>query len=249
MRVQHGPELDHATLAERIRDHGRETQLFLNSVLVSVAVANAAYVFALLLGSGIMPMLWLPFIPQPSFGFVLIHILRHLESTSLLIVSLPDWRDGVLPLLQAMAVFLMFSMLIPGHSTMPLLNDWYAVVATHAFIGGFWIRSLAARIKKTRYDSAVRDAVEAHLKSMRGLPLLRRLQAAASGCAIWLTIRWWALPEHPEFLRFQGLLGLVALAMSIGVLALIERQRQGFAILVSDSRTADSGPRAPRSTP
>jgi len=27
--------------------------------------------------------------------------------------------------------------------------------------------------------------------------------------AIWLTIRWWCFPEHPEFLRFQGLLGLV----------------------------------------
>jgi hypothetical protein len=55
-------QLDADTLAARIRDHGRETQLFLNSVLVSVEVANAAYVFALLLSSGITPMLWLPFI-------------------------------------------------------------------------------------------------------------------------------------------------------------------------------------------
>ncbi len=36
-------ELDLRVLTERIRDHGRETQLFLNSVLVTVAVANAAY--------------------------------------------------------------------------------------------------------------------------------------------------------------------------------------------------------------
>ena len=245
MRAQHRPELDHATLAARIRDHGRETQLFLNSVLVSVAVANAAYVFALLLGSGITPMLWLPFI-LASFGFVLITF-SGTSSTSLLIVSLPDWRDGVLPLLQAMAVFLMFSTLIPAHSTMPLLSDWYAVVAAHAFIGGFWIRSLAARIKETRYDPAVRDAVEGHLKSMRG----SAIAAASSGSfwlAIWLTIRLWVLPEHPEFLRLQGLLGLVALAISIGVLALIERQRQGFAILVSDSQTTPSGPRPPRSS-
>ena len=245
MHAQHRPELDHATLAARIRDHGRETQLFLNSVLVSVAVANAAYVFALLLGSGITPMLWLPFI-LASFGFVLITF-SGTSSTSLLIVSLPDWRDGVLPLLQAMAVFLMFSMLIPAHSTMPLLSDWYAVVAAHAFIGGFWIRSLAARIKETRYDPAVRDAVGAHLKSMRG----SAIAAASSGSfwlAIWLTIRWWVLPEHPEFLRLQGLLGLVALAISIGVLALIERQRQGFGILVSGSRTAHSGLRPPSST-
>ena len=44
-------------------------------------------------------------------------------------------------------------------------------------------------------------------------------------------IRWWVLPEHPEFLRFQRILGLVALVISIGVLELIERQRQGFATL------------------
>ena len=143
MLAQHRPELDRDTLAARIRDFGRETQLFLNSVLVSVAIANAAYVFALLLGSGISPMLWLPFM-LASFGFVLITF-SGTSSTSLLIVSLPDWRDGVLPLLQAMTVFLMFSMLMPVHSTMPLLIDWYAVVAAHAIIGRFWIRSLAAR--------------------------------------------------------------------------------------------------------
>jgi len=162
-------QLDADTLAARIRDHGRETQLFLNSVLVSVAVANAAYVFALLLGSGITPMLWLPFM-LASFGFVLVTF-SGTSNTSLMVVSLPDWRDGVLPLLQAMTVFLMFSMLMPAHSTMPLLSDWYAVVAAHAFIGGFWIRSLAARIRETRYDAAVRDAVEAHLKSMHGSAL------------------------------------------------------------------------------
>src|SRR5437660_1040397 len=111
MPASRRPELDVATLASRIRDHGRETQLFLSSVLVSVAVANAAYVFALLLGSGITPM-------------------------------------------------------------------------------------------------------------------------------VWLAIRWWVVPEHPEFLRFQGILGLIALAISILVLALIERDRQKFAALVSDSQAS-----------
>jgi len=163
-------DLNSTTLpwAARIRDHGRETQLFLNSVLVSVAVANAAYVFALLLGSGITPTLVAAIYPgqlwlRPD------HILRHLEHQPADRVAARIWRDGR-PSIAAgrWRVFLMFSTLIPAHSTMPLLSDWYAVVAAHAFIGGFWIRSLAARIKETRYDPIVRDAVEGHLKSMRG---------------------------------------------------------------------------------
>jgi hypothetical protein len=231
MPVQRTPELDGATLAARIRDHGRETQLFLSSVLVSVAVANAAYVFALLLGSGITPMLWLPFM-LASFGFVLITF-SGTSNTSLLIVSLPDWRDGILPLLQAMTVFLMFSMLIPAHSTMPLLSDWYAVVTAHAIIGGFWIRSLAARIDGTRYEPAIRDAVDTHQKSMRR-SAVAAISSAGFWLVIWLTIRLWVLPVHPGFLRFQGILGCVALAISIAVLALIEQQRRVFAAVVPD---------------
>jgi len=242
MLAQHRPELDHETLAARIRDHGRETQLLLNSVLVSVAMANAAYVFALLLGSGISPMLWLPFI-LASFGFVLISFSGSFN-TSLLMVSLPDWRDGVFPLLQAMMVFLMFSMLIPTHSTLPLLNDWYAVVAAHAFIGRLWIRSLIIKINGTQYEPAIRDAVQAHLASMH-----RSAVAAISSSGFWLTVwlavRLWVAPEHPLLLRFQGILGLIALSISIGVLALIERQRQIFAVLVSEAGAAHPPPQPP----
>jgi hypothetical protein len=199
---------------------------------VSVAVANAAYVFALLLGSGITPMLWLPFI-LASFGFLLITF-SGTSNTSLLIVSLPDWRDGIIPLLQAMTVFLMFSMLMPAHSTMPLLSDWYAVVAAHALIGGFWIRSLAARIDGTRYEPAIRDAVDIHQESMRR-SALAATTSAGFWLLVWLTIRLWVLPEHPGFLRFQGILGCVALAISIAVLALIEQQRRVFAAVVPDA--------------
>ncbi len=236
------PELDADTLAGRIRDHGRETQLFLSSVLVSVAVANAAYVFALLLGSGITPILWLPFM-LASFGFVLITF-SGTSHTSLLVVSLPDWRDGVLPLLQAMAVFLMFSTLIPAHATMPLLIDWYAVVAAHAIIGGFWIRSLVAKINDTRYEPALRDAVEGHLQSMRRSAIATVL-SGGSWLVVWLTIRLWVVPEHPVFLRFQGILGMVALMISIVVLAIIERDRRSFAALVSDARAAHLPPGRP----
>jgi len=231
MPAQRRPELDVGTLTARIRDHGRETQLFLSSVLVSVAVANAAYVFALLLGSGITPMLWLPFM-LASFGFVLVTF-SGTSNTSLMVVSLPDWRDGVLPLLQAMTVFLMFSMLIPTHSTLPLLNDWYAVVAAHAIIGGFWIRSLSGRINGTRYELAIRDAVEAHLTSMHR-SAVAAISSAGFWLMVWLSIRLWVLPEHPTFLRFQGILGLVALAISIGVITTIERDRRIFAALVPD---------------
>ena len=242
MPADRRPELDAATLASRIRDHGRETQLVLSSVLVSVAVANAAYVFALLLGSGITPTLWLPFM-LASFGFVLVTF-SGTSNTSLMVVSLPDWRDGVLPLLQAMTVFLMFSMLMPTHSTLPLLTDWYAVVAAHAIIGGFWIRSLAARINGTQYEPAIRDAVQAHLASMRR-SAVAAISSSGFWIAVWLSIRWWVLTEYPTLLRFQGILGLLALAISIGVLTLIERDRRIFAALVSDARAAPAASIAP----
>ncbi len=226
------PELDVSTLAARVRDHCREGQLFLNSVLVSVAVANAAYVFALLLASGITPILWLPFI-LASFGFVLITFSGS-STTSMLIVSLADWRDGVIQLLQAMTMFLMFTMLIPAHSTLPLLIDWYAVVAAHALIGGLAIQSMAARIKRTQYEPAIREAVETHLKMMRR-STVAAISSGGFWLAVWLWIRLWVLPEHPIFLRFQGILGLVALAISIAVLAIIERGRRIFAALIPDA--------------
>src|SRR5215469_7428879 len=99
-------------LAERIRNHGRETYLLFNSVVVSVAIANGAYVFALLLGSSVMPLLWLPFM-LASFGFVVVTFFGPL-STSLLVVFVPDWRHITFPILQALAIFLMFSMLLPS---------------------------------------------------------------------------------------------------------------------------------------
>src|SRR5260370_17744321 len=200
MPASRRPELDVATLASRIRDHGRETQLFLSSVLVSVAVANAAYVFALLLASGITPILWLPFMVG-SVGFVLITFSGS-STTSMLIVSLADWRDGVIQLLQAMTMFLMFSMLIPAHSTLPLLIDWYAVVAAHALIGGLAIQSMAARIKRTQYEPAILEAVETHLKMMR-----RSTVAAISSGGFCFAVLFWyqllVLSEKSYFLPFH----------------------------------------------
>jgi hypothetical protein len=235
-------DLDRHVLTDRIRDHGRETQLFLSSVLVSVAVANAAYVFTLLLASPIAAVLWLPFV-LASFGFVLVTF-SGTFNTSLLIVSMPDWRDSVLPLLQAITIFLMFGMLIPAGSTLPLLADWYAVIGAHALIGSFWISSLAGKIRATSYDVSLRAAVQSHLLWMR-----RGATAAAlSGIfwfAVWVSIRFWLLPEQSPLLRFQGVLGMIALIISIGVLAGIDGDRRMFAqLLEGDRAEEDAGAKA-----
>ena len=239
-------DLDRHVLTDRIRDHGRETQLFLSSMLVSVAVANAAYVFALLLASPIAPLLWLPFV-LPSFGFVLVTF-SGTSNTSLLIVSMPDWRDSVFPLLQAITVFLMFGVLIPAGSNLPLLADWYAVVGAHAMIGAIWIWSLAGKIRATSYDISLRAVVHSHLQWMR-----RGATAAAlSGIfwfAVWASIRWRLMPEQSQLLRFQGLLGVLALVISIGVIAGIERDRRMFARLLAGDHAgneASADPDQPR---
>ena len=229
--------LNSRVLTDRIRDHGREIQLFMNSVLVSVAVANAAYVFALLLGSGVSRLLWLPFV-LASFALVLVTF-SGTFNTSLLIVSMPDWRDSTLPLLQAMMLFLMFSVLIPTNSALPLLTDWYAVVAAHALIGALWIRSLAGKIRATSYDVSLREAVQTHLKLMR-----RSATAAAlTGtfwCIVWVSVRWWLLPEQSPLLRFQGFIGLIALLISIGVIVQIEVDRRMFIRLITSANAAGS---------
>jgi hypothetical protein len=230
-------DLNSQVLTDRIRDHGREIQLFMNSVLVSVAVANAAYVFALLLGSPISRLLWLPFV-LASFGLVLVTF-SGTFNTSLLIVSMPDWRDNTLPLLQAMMLFLMFSVLIPTGSALPLLTEWYAVVAAHALIGALWIKSLAGKTRATSYDVSLTAAVQSHLKLMR-----RSATAAAlTGifwCIVWVSVRWWLLPEQSPLLRFQGFIGVIALLLSIGVIIQIESDRRKFVRLITSENSVRS---------
>src|SRR4029077_6994995 len=93
----------------------------------------------------------------------------------------------------------------------------------------------------------LRAAVQSHLHWMR-----RGATAAAlSGIfwfAVWASIRWWLMPEQSPLLRFQGLLGVLALVISIGVIAGIERDRRMFAQLLARDRTgkdADVGPDQP----
>jgi len=63
-----------------------------------------------------------------------------------------------------MMLFPMFSVLIPTGSALPLLTDWYAVVAAHALIGALWIGSLAGKIRTTLYDVSLRAAFS-HISS------------------------------------------------------------------------------------
>jgi hypothetical protein len=206
-------------LAERIRNHGRETYMLFNSVVVSVAIANGAYVFALLLGSAVTPLLWPPFM-LASFGFVVITFFGPL-STSLLVVFVPDWRHVIFPILQALTIFLMFTMLLPSGATIPLLSDWYLVIAVHALTGASWIWSEAAGIRKSAYDSTLRQLVRERLGVMRRAGTF----AVVSGfvwVAIWMAIRLFVIPFHTNLLAFQGVLGLAAFAESIAIIAMIE---------------------------
>src|SRR5215472_5869355 len=174
-----------ADLAQRIRNHGRETYMLFNSVVVSVAIANGAYVCALLLGSSVTPLLWLPFI-LASFGFVVVTFFGP-SSTSFLVIFIPDWRHIIFPIIQALALFLKFSMLLPSGTTIPLLSDWYLVNAAHALSGAFWVWSEAAGIRKSAYDTTLRELVRERLGDLRR----EGISAAVSGfvwIAIWMAI-------------------------------------------------------------
>ena len=81
----------------------------------------------------------------------------------------------------------------------------------------------------------VTPPVESALKKAIEQFSLAATSSAGFWLVVWLTIRLWVLPEHPGFLRFQGILGVVALAISIAVLALIEQQRRVFAAVVPDA--------------
>src|SRR5262249_29062411 len=129
MTESHTPQLRAKALGQRMRDQAREMHLILNSILVSVAVANAAYVFALLLASTISPAMWLPFL-LASLGFVFVTLGGTLPG-NLLLVSLPDWSETAFPLFQTLALFLMFSLLMPVRTTLPLLVDWYLALGAH----------------------------------------------------------------------------------------------------------------------
>jgi len=225
MTELHTPQLSAHALGQRMRDQARETHLIFNSILVSVAVANAAYVLALLLASGISPTLWLPFL-MASLGFVFVTLAGTLPG-NLLLVSMPDWSAGALPLFQTMALFLMFSLLMPVGSTLPLLVDWYLAVGAHSLIGAFWMRHVVSKMTAASYEAALLPLFQSHVSWARRTSI----KAASVGTfwvSVWVVIRFWVAPHHPELLRWQGLLGLMALVGSIGIIALNERYRRVF---------------------
>lgn len=225
MREPREPQMSVAVLNDRIRDQGRETHLTLTGILASVAVANAAYVLALLLASSISPTLWLPFM-LASLGFMTVTLVGP-STTSLLLVSMPDWRDGVLPLFQAMAIFLMFSMLMPVRSSLPLLVDWYLCPAAHSLIGAIWMRHFVAKINRSSYEPALTELINMHVNNLR-----RTSKVAGSAGTLWIAawavMRFWAAPYHPAVLQWQGLLGLVALTVSIIMIRYTELYRRVF---------------------
>jgi hypothetical protein len=163
--------------------------------------------------------LWLPFI-LASFGFVVVTFFGP-SSSSLLVVFVPDWRHIVFPILQALALFLKFSMLLPSGATIPLLSDWYLVNAAHALTGAFWVWSEAAGIRKSAYDTTLHELVRERLGDLRR----EGISAAISGLVwitIWIAIRTWVIPFHADLLAFQGALGLAAFAESIAIIVMIE---------------------------
>jgi hypothetical protein len=218
-------QLSACVFQDRMRDLGRETQQTLSGVLVSVAVANAAYVLSLLLASAIPFTLWLPFLAA-SFAFVIVTLTGSTIS-NLFVVSMSDWLDTALPLLQALMMFLMFSMLIPVRSELPLLAYWYLVPGAHSLIGALWMRKFISRIRHSSYEGALHGIVERHLDNLHRTSII----AAASGLiwiCIWALIRFWISPYHAELLRWQGLLGLIALAIAIGIVLRNENYRRAF---------------------
>src|SRR5215469_1062318 len=225
MTELHTPQLSAHALGQRMRDQARETHLIFNSILVSVAVANAAYVLALLLASGISLALWLPFL-MASLGFVFVTLAGTLPG-NLLLVSLPDWSSTAFPLFQTMTLFLMFSLLMPVGTTLPLLVDWYLAVGAHSLIGAFWMRDGATKMAGASYEAVLIPLVQSHVSTIRRWSI----GAASVGTlwvACWVVIRFWMAAHQPELLRWQGWLGLVALAGSIGIIVRHERYRRAF---------------------
>src|SRR5215469_11384423 len=225
MTESHTHQLSTRALGQRMRDQARETHLILQSILVSVAVANAAYVLALLLASRISPALWLPFL-MASLGFVFVTLAGTLPG-NLLLVSMPDWSSTAFPLFQTMTLFLMFSLLMPVGTTLPLLVDWYLAVGAHSLIGAFWMRHGASKMAGASYEAVLITLVQSHVSTIRRWSI----GAASVGTlwvACWMVIRFWVAPYHPELLRWQAFLGLVALAGSIGIIVRHERYRRAF---------------------
>jgi hypothetical protein len=225
--MEHSREMQLRTgvFRDRIRDLGRETQLTLSGVLVSVAVANAAYVLSLLLASTISFTLWLPFLAA-SFAFVIVTLTGSTIS-NLFLVSMPDWLDSTLPLLQALMMFLMFSMLIPFRSELPLLVYWYLVPGAHSLIGALWMRKFISRIRHSSYEGALTEIVQRHLDNLHRTSIIAATAGTIWIC-IWALIRFWVSPHHAWLLQWQGLLGLIALAIAIGTVMRVENYRRAF---------------------
>jgi hypothetical protein len=223
------PVLDAHVLAVRLRESGRETQILLNSVLMSVAVANAAFVLARLLASGISAEIWLPFV-LAGLGLLIVSF-TGMSMSSLLAVYIPDLRDSILPLVQAMAVFLLFSVLTPDGAAIPLLGDWFAIVGVHALIGAMLIWNLTVKLRGTKYhadlEAGIRDLIRSRRSSMAVAIAVGMLWIG-----VWIGLRALRAAGHPALPWIPPLLAIGVLIQSILVLRAAQTGRDRIVGLV-----------------
>jgi hypothetical protein len=57
---------------------------------------------------------------------------------------------------------------------------------------------------------------------------------------VWVSVRWWLVPQQSPLLRFQGFIGVIALLISIGVIVQIEIDRRMFVRLITGENPAPS---------
>jgi hypothetical protein len=216
------PELGITDLAIRIRDYGRENQAFLNSMLMSVVVANAAYTLALLIASGITPRLWAPFWVA---GFLMVIVtFAGIFASNLLVAYVPDWRDTLIPLSQTVVGFLMFSVLTPVGSNLPMLTDWYLVVAAISLLAVAGMSNGISKISQTAYDPPLKDLAKRFAESVS----FKRVFPSVN-CVVWVVI--WAfvrflMPYHPALAAYQALLPFVLMMVAVGALVGFESDRK-----------------------
>jgi hypothetical protein len=208
-------------LRARIRDHARDSQMLLSGVMKSITIANAAYTLMLLASSSISPALWLPFW-LAGFAMITVSFTAALIST-LLAAFDPDWRDTFIVFSQTIWEFMTFSVLTPTGTTMPMLENWYLVVALHSAGGVFVVMLLRRRFAATSYSRTLQPLVESYREG------LGRSAPRAIGVSVFGLVAWFAarplIARFPTFMQWQVIVPLLVLVAIIRSIGAMERER------------------------
>jgi hypothetical protein len=138
-----------------------------------------------------------------------------------------------------MAVFMMFSVLAPDGGTIPLLEDWFAIVGVHALIGAMLTWNLTVKSRGTKCHADIEAGIRDFIKS-RSRIMAVAVAAGGLWIGVWIALRAFRAAGHPALPWIPPMLAIAVLVQSILVLRAAQLGRDRIVDLVRTSAASSA---------